>query len=47
MILSLYWSLEEDVMMVYTGNKSYQNMKKGGPPKTTFSPRTFSHQNDP
>jgi hypothetical protein len=47
MIVALYWDHEEDVMMVDTQNKSYQNKNKGGPPKTTFSPSTSSHQTNP
>jgi hypothetical protein len=43
-IVSLDWDREEDVMMVDTRNKSYQNKGKGGPPKTIFTPITSSHQ---
>jgi hypothetical protein len=45
-IVALDWAPEEDVMMVDTQNKSYQNKNKGGPQKTTFSPSTSSHQTD-
>jgi hypothetical protein len=41
-IVALYWDLEEDVMMVDTRNKSYENKGKGGPSKTTFSPSSSS-----
>jgi hypothetical protein len=47
MIATLDWAPEEDVMMVDTRNKSYQNKSKGGPPKSTFAPSTSSHQTDP
>ena len=46
-IVALDWAPKEDAMMVDTQNKSYQNKNKGGPPKTTFSPSTSSHQIDP
>jgi hypothetical protein len=45
-IVALDWDFEEDVIMVYTRNESYQSKNKGGPQKATFSPSTSSHQTD-
>jgi hypothetical protein len=46
-IVSLDWAPKEDVMMVDTRNKSYENKGKGGNPKTTFSPSSSSQQTNP
>jgi len=46
-MVALDWAQEEDVIMVETQNKSYQNKSKGGHPKTTFARSTSFQQTNP